>query len=167
MAELKIGEQAPNFNLLTTNGGLFSFSDHQKEHKSWHLVIFFRGEWCPVDNDYLKQIEESVEKFKDQNTHVLAISDDKIDHLKKLVSDHSLSFPVLGDKERLAARAYDVYMHKEEDIYDDHGEHLEPAVYLIDDEGRLLFQQKQTGPFGRPSPHDLGKTIKYIRENLN
>ncbi|TCP26600.1 peroxiredoxin [Scopulibacillus darangshiensis] len=166
MNELKLGEKAPDFNLLSTDGGLFSFSDHQKGHKAWHLIIFFRGEWCPACNDYLEEIEKSTEKFANQHTHIVAISSDEIDRLKELVSAKSLSFPVLSDKDRAAVRGYGVYIHKEDGPYEDHGDHNEPAVFLVDDKGNLLFQQKQTGPFGRPSPHDLGKTIKYISKNL-
>ncbi|MFC7395387.1 peroxiredoxin family protein [Scopulibacillus cellulosilyticus] len=167
MPRLKIGDKAPDFNLISTAGEFFSFKDHQTEHKSWHLIVFFRGEWCPAERDFLSSLQQDIDKFKAQNTHIIAISSDEIDRLKELVEDQALTFTVLGDNERRAAKGYDIFVHEEDAPYKDHGEHIEPAIFIVDDQGQLVFQQLQTGPFGRPTTNDLGKTIKYIRENLS
>ncbi|MBM7646053.1 peroxiredoxin [Scopulibacillus daqui] len=166
MPRLKIGEKAPEFNLISTDGAFFSFKDHLKEHKSWHMIVFFRGEWCPAERDFLSALQADIDKFKALDTHIIAISSDEIDRLKELVENQSLAFPVLSDNERRAAKGYDIFVHGEDAPYADHAEHIEPAIFIVDDHGNLLFQQLQSGPFGRPTPMNLRKTIKYIRENL-
>ncbi|MFP3360319.1 redoxin domain-containing protein, partial [Planococcus sp. SIMBA_143] len=51
MAKLKLGDQAPSFSLINTEGELFQFEQHQQEDNRWHMLVFFRGEWCPVCNE--------------------------------------------------------------------------------------------------------------------
>lgn len=58
-------------------------------------------------------------------------------------------------------KAYDVHYHREDDPYEDHL-HGEPAYFLIDEKGELLYQQRQTSPFGRPTVTELRKIVQYI-----
>ena len=50
--------------------------------------------------------------------------------------------------------------------YEAHGVHGEPAYFLVDENGTLLYHQRQTSPFGRPSATELRKIITYIAKNL-
>jgi peroxiredoxin len=111
-------------------------------------------------------LEESKIFFESKDVYITAISTDNKDSLKKMVDDKRLSFPVLCDESLRALKAYGVFYHSDNDPYEDHGEHGEPAYFLVDETGRLLYQQKQTGPFGRPSVIDLRKTVQYIKKNL-
>lgn len=48
MSKFKLGDIVPNFTLPAASGYDYSFEVYRKEHKGWHLIIFFRGSWCPV-----------------------------------------------------------------------------------------------------------------------
>ncbi len=111
-------------------------------------------------------MEEGKGFFEDKNVYITTISTDNRDNLKKLVDDKKLSFPVLCDENVEAVEAYGVFYHGDDAPYEDHGAHGEPAYFLVDENGRLLYQQKQTGPFGRPSVIDLRKIVQYIKKNL-
>jgi peroxiredoxin len=166
MSAFKLGDIVPNFTLPAASGQEYSFEDYQKEHKGWHLIVFFRGAWCPVCVQDLKDLEENKSFFESKNVHFTAISTDKLDNLKKLAEEHNLSFPVLADEELKALKTYDVFYHSEDDPYEDHGAHVEPAYFLVDENGRLLYQQKQTSPFGRPTSTELRKIVQYVGKNL-
>ncbi|KPB04065.1 peroxiredoxin family protein [Bacillus sp. CHD6a] len=166
MGYLKLKDKAPEFKLTQTTGETFSFDAHQKEHEAWHLIVFFRGSWCPVCQDELKELEESKGYFEDKKVHVLAISTEEADKLKEMVSEYDLTMPVLSDPKLEALEAYGVYYHGEDAPYEDHGVHGEPAYFLVDEKGKLLYQQRQTSPFGRPSVSELRKIVKYIGKNL-
>lgn len=166
MSKLELNHAAPNFSLPTTTGENFNFSDHLEIHDSWHLLIFFRGAWCPVCVQELKDLEENVSYFNEKNVHIITVSTDKLDALKEMTEEHKLSFPVLSDDKLEALKAYDVFYHGTDAPYEDHGTHGEPAYFLIDEKGRLLYQQRQTSPFGRPTATELRKIVQYIKKNI-
>ncbi|MGD6831053.1 peroxiredoxin family protein [Sutcliffiella halmapala] len=166
MSKLELNHAAPNFSLPMTNGENFNFSDHMEKHDSWHLLIFFRGAWCPVCVQDLKALEENVGYFKEKKVHIITVSSDKLDALKEMTEEHKLSFPVLSDENLEALKAYDVFYHGPDAPYEDHGTHGEPAYFLIDEKGRLLYQQRQTSPFGRPTATELRKIVQYIKKNI-
>lgn len=166
MAKFNLGEAVPNIELPSVAGNTFSFKKHQQDHQSWHLVIFFRGSWCPVCINDLKELEESKNFFESKNVHIITISADSSEALKKMADDNHLSFQVLADEKLEAIKEYDVHYHGENAPYEDHGVHGEPAYFLVDEKGQLLYQQRQTSPFGRPSATELRKIVQYIRKNL-
>jgi peroxiredoxin len=166
MAIFKLGEKVPNFALPEISGQDFSFESYLKEHKSWNLIIFFRGAWCPVCVHDLKDLEESKAFFEGKNVHLITISTDKLENLKKMSLENNLSFPILSDENLDALKAYDVFYHGEDAPYEDHGTHGEPAYFLVDENGHLLYQQRQTSPFGRPTSTELRKIVQYIGKNL-
>lgn len=166
MTQLKLNENIPNFILPSTTGETFSYETHQKEHQSWHLIIFFRGAWCPVCVQDLKDLEENKNYFESKNVHLITISTDELDNLKKMADEYNLSYPVLSDKNLEALKAFDVFFHGEDAPYEDHRAHGEPAYFLVDEKGRLLYQQKQTSPFVRPKSTELRKIVQYISKNL-
>lgn len=165
MTKLNLGQDAPSFSLVNTEGELFQFEEHQKSDNRWHMLVFFRGEWCPVCNEQLEELQEHLGAFQKLDVHPIAIAKDSLESLRKMKEKHSLQFPVLSDNENAAIDAYGVMMHSEDDPYEDHGEHGEPAIFLIDENGKLMAQYLQSSPFGRPSPDGLITTIKYIRKN--
>ncbi|GGB60538.1 hypothetical protein [Fictibacillus barbaricus] len=70
---------------------------------------------------------------------------------------------MFSDPERNASVPYGIHYHNGK-LYENHGEHGEPALFLIDDQMRVLYFDIQTGLFGRPTPDDLRTTIKYIKK---
>ncbi|WP_079526308.1 peroxiredoxin family protein [Halobacillus hunanensis] len=167
MSVFKLGEKIPNFTLPAVSGEDYTFEDYRQANEGyWHLLIYFRGSWCPACMEELKGFEESKSHFDDKKVKLTTISTDNLESLKKMVDKHGFTFPVLSDSDLTVLAQYDVYYHGTEDPYEDHGTHGEPAYFLTDERGNLLYQQRQTSPFGRPNPKEIGKIIKYISENF-
>ncbi|OEH91704.1 peroxiredoxin family protein [Bacillus solimangrovi] len=166
MSQLQLNDSAPSFTVPCTDGSTFNMSAHLKEHNTWHLLIFFRGSWCPVCLHDLQQLQENVGFFEGKNIHIMTISADEMSALKELVAEHNLSFPVLCDENLEALKAYEVYYHGQDAPYEDHGVHGEPAYFLLNEHGKIMYQQRQTSPFGRPSMTELRKIVQYIQKNL-
>lgn len=164
----KLNEKAPDFTLPKITGGEFCFSDDLKSHDEdhWHLIIFFRGSWCPACMNELDQLEKEQGYFNDKKVHLITVTHDEQADLEKMQQEHQFSFPVLNDKDFQFLKDYHVHFHAEDAPYEDHGTHGDPAYFLTDAEGRVLYQQRQTSPFGRPAPTELRKIIQYIRSNL-
>ncbi|WP_379970422.1 peroxiredoxin family protein [Ectobacillus sp. sgz5001026] len=166
MSIFQLGHIVPNFTLPAANGEVYSFEEQQKADSSWHLIIFFRGSWCPVCVHDLTEMQENKGFFDSRNVEIIAISTDTQENLAKMTDDLKLTFPLLSDEGLQALKAYDVFYHGEDAPYEDHGIHGEPAYFLVDENGKLLYQQRQTSPFGRPSATELRKVVQYIKKQL-
>lgn len=103
-------------------------------------------------------------RFQRYNVRITGISTDDLNDLKKLANDHHLSFPILSDHEFEVSETYDVPIHEDDEIYEDHGKHNDPAYYLMNEEGKVTYVHKLTGPFGRPSAEELAQSIKYVQK---
>jgi peroxiredoxin len=166
MNKFILKDKVPNFELPSTSGDVYNFESFRKENRGWHLIVYFRGSWCPVCVEDLKELEKSKHYFEGKGVYLTTVSSDNIDNLSQMVQEHQLTFPVLSDNDFSLLKAYDVFYHKDNGLYEDHGNHGEPAYFLIDEDGRLLYQQKQTSPFGRPSTIELRKVVQYLKKKL-
>lgn len=106
-----------------------------------------------------------MERFQRYDVKITGISTDDLDDLKKLAADNSLSFPVLSDHEFNVSEAYDVPIHENDEVYEDHGKHNDPAYFLVNEQGIVTYFHKLTGPFGRPSADELAQAIKYVQKH--
>ncbi|MCA1055998.1 peroxiredoxin family protein [Rossellomorea aquimaris] len=166
MPNFQLKDTVPDFTLPSVAGEKFSLEEHLKEHDSWHLIVFFRGSWCPVCQEELRELQANQEKFEEQDVHTLAISSDDLENLQEYANEENIKYPILSDKDLDAIKAYGVFYHGEDAPYDDHGEHGEPAYFLVNPKGELMYQQRQTSPFGRPHADELLKIVKYIKKNV-
>jgi peroxiredoxin len=166
MSDFELGNPVPDFTLPAVSGVEYKFEDYHKQTGGWQLIIFFRGSWCPVCISDLKELENSKGYFEGKNIHITTISTDNLDALKEMVKEHNFTFPVLADENHQVLKAYQVHYHGENAPYEDHGAHGEPAYFLVDEQKNLLYQQRQTSPFGRPSATELRKITQYISKNL-
>ncbi len=166
MNSLNLGSQAPLFELLATNGETYSLEQDLKDRSGWRFILFFRGAWCSVCKQDLSEVEESKSYFDDKNVHFTAISTDNLTDSASLTEELNLSFPVLAEASLDLLNQYGVFYHDEDAPYEDHGTHGEAAYFLLDEKGTILYQQKQTSPFGRPNTKELRKIVQYIKKNM-
>lgn len=166
MNSLNLGSQAPLFELLATNGETYSLEQDLKDRSGWRFILFFRGAWCSVCKQDLSEVEESKSYFDDKNVHFTAISTDNLTDSASLTEELNLSFPVLAEASLDLLNEYGVFYHDEDAPYEDHGTHGEAAYFLLDEKGTILYQQKQTSPFGRPNTKELRKIVQYIKKNM-
>ncbi|TMW72734.1 peroxiredoxin family protein [Alteribacter natronophilus] len=166
MAELKLGRHTPNVSLQEVSAEKYDLESDMKQRPGWRFLVFIRGAWCPVCVEELKKIQAQHAEFNDHDVHFTCISTDGEEDLLRMKKEHDFPFPVLADQKRQALKDYGVHYHESGDApYEDHGDHGEAACFLLDEEGRLLYQHKQTSPFGRPDPEALMKIVQYIRKN--
>lgn len=166
MSAFELGKTVPNFILPAATGDEYNFEEQRKQKEGWYLIIFFRGSWCPACMSELDALEDGKDYFNKKDIHIVTISTDNLNALTDMTKEHKFSFTVLSDENHQAINDYQVHYHKENAPYEDHGAHGEPAYFLVDESGRLLYQQRQTSPFGRPSVTELRKITTYIQKNM-
>jgi len=139
---LKIGSQAPDFNLIGVDGknySIKSFSDKQA------LIVIFSCNHCPYVQAYEGRIKQIQNDYRDRGVEVVAINsnedkgypEDSFENMKKRSNEQKFNFPYLRDEDQTVARAYDA-THT-------------PEIFLFDKEKKLAFHGKIDDNWQEPS----------------
>ncbi len=150
---LLIGETIPAARVITLEG---KETDLAAELKGKHsILVFYRGGWCPYCNRHLSALGAIKGKLKELGWTMAAISPDRPSELLKTKGKNEIDYALYSDDGNAAARAFGLAFTLEKKKlkkYKDHGIDLiwasgkthdelpVPAVYLIDPEGKVLFQ---------------------------
>ncbi len=132
MAELKIGDKAPEFRLLNQDGVELSLKDFADKK----IVLYFYPKddtpGCTIEaNDFSALYEEFLAK----NAVVLGVSPDSAKSHCKFIDKFALKHTLLCDTDKLAARAYGAWGLKKN--YGKEYEGLIRSTFIIDEGGKI------------------------------
>lgn len=143
---LKVGESAPDFSLPNALGKMVSLYNSLKSG----LVVlkFYRGEWCPICNLDLREMQHYLDQFQKLGTKVIAISPQKPDDALTAVEKNELGFEVLSDADQQVIKAYNLQFdpgedyHKRRDLSTLNGDGSitlpVPATFIIDQDFTII-----------------------------
>ena len=96
--------------------------------------------------------------MKDMGINLLAISTDSLEDSEFLSENFRLSFPLLSDPDFKVCELFHTYKDERKSgrVYS------EPAVIIIDVEGKIAYSVISSGPKGLPSPGDLAPVLLYM-----
>lgn len=106
-AAAQVGEQAPDFSLLTMQGEAFNLSDY-KGKKPVYLI--FWATWCPACEHEIPAIKEVYVEFGDKMM-VVAINvsvNDSEKRVDRYIKKHELPYTVAYDTDAKVTRQYGV-----------------------------------------------------------
>ncbi|KRA05710.1 thioredoxin-dependent thiol peroxidase [Rhizobium sp. Root564] len=132
MAELTIGDEAPDFRLPRNGGGDISLSDL----KGKAVVLYF----YPKD-DTSGCTAEAIDfsalgaQFEAANTVVIGISPDSVKSHDKFAAKHSLTVMLAADEDKSALEAYGVW--REKSMYGKKYMGVERTTFLISPDGKV------------------------------
>jgi peroxiredoxin len=130
-ARLDRRQLIPDFRLSAVNrDGQVSPWDY-KQHRNL-VVIFFRSAECLKCKQFLREIAEHYGDYKEKEAEVLAISTDELDHLRQLVDDLVLPFPVLADGD---GKVTNLYLEPPEQVA---GKTFDVAIVIADRWGAVF-----------------------------
>ena len=81
---------------------------------------------------------------------------------RELADDLKIEFTLLSDVDFQVAQSYGVYKSDDTEGPQPHGE---PAVFIMDVDGKVAYSQIQTGPKGSANPADLALILLYMKGN--
>ena len=157
MAYPKIGNLAPNFELLDQNGKTVTLK--QFRGKSNVVVYFYPRASTPGCTTQACGIRDSMAELAAINTVVLGISPDTPSKLRKFDDKYGLEFMLLSDENHAVADAYGVWALKKFMGKEFMG--VIRSSFLIDIDGKLrnVFEKVNT------KTHNLD-IIHYIKDNI-
>ena len=132
MAQLKIGDKAPEFDLPTGDGRKLSL----KDLKGKKVVLYFypkdstsgcTREACSFQ-DNLKTIEK-------KGAVVVGVSADSVDSHRKFAEKYELTFPLVSDEKKEIVKKYGVW--KEKSLYGKTYMGVERTTFIIDGKGTV------------------------------
>ena len=121
-AQVKEGDNAPNFTLKNLDGKEISLN----QFRGKHILVNFWATWCGPCKIEMPSLEALYERFKDRNFVLLAISNDMFgaNIVKPFVKAHNINFPVLLDQRLKVSNAFGVVSL--------------PTTFMIDPQGKII-----------------------------
>jgi len=171
---LSIGESAPDFTLPNAFGKKVSLSD---ELKSGVVIIkFYRGEWCPICNLDLREIQKHLPQIKDFGASLLAISPQKPDDALTVAQKNDLSFEVLSDINQEVIRAYNLQFdpgadyHSRRDLTELNGDGSKtlpvPATFIVNTSRIIEAAHVEANYTQRMGPSEILQFLQELKNKI-
>ncbi|CAM4364291.1 peroxiredoxin-like family protein [Zobellia roscoffensis] len=109
------GDKAPDFTLPNAMGNDVSLSEMLKT--GIVIIKFYRGEWCPICNLDLREVQNNLSEIKLFGASFLAISPQKPDDALTAKEKNNLDFEVLSDASQKVIKAYNLQFDPGEDYH--------------------------------------------------
>ncbi len=152
MAELNVGDVAPDFELEDQGGKKVKLSQYRGRKNV--LLAFFPFAFSPVCTNELGELKEKEESILKLDTQILAASVDSTWTQKAFAKDLGVKFPVLSDFGRKAVALYGAY-------YEDKG-FAKRTVFVIDKQGKVVYK-RQYEPGTQPDIQDALAVLKKLK----
>ena len=122
----KKGQNAPDFTVTSLDGEQFKLSDL----KGKVVLVNFFATWCGPCMKELPELEKQLwPRFKNENFKMISIGREHTKaEMKKFQSAKKFTFPIAADPQR--------------QVYAKYAEKYIPRNYIIDKEGKIIFQGK-------------------------
>ena len=152
---LEVGHVVENFTATDVNDNPFSL---EKELKNGPVVlIFIRGQWCPVCNKHMNTIQDSLKYIQEKGAKVVVISPEKPEFIEKTIEKSKAEFTVLYDEGQKISDYFDVTFNpdgktklmyntvlgaKLKESHTDDSERLPiPATFVIGKDKKITWRQ--------------------------
>jgi len=173
---LAVGDRVANFSAINQKGETFILSEALKQGPV--VVIFYRGQWCPVCNRHLGQVQDSLQEIYKHGATVVAISPEKTEYLAKTAKKTHASFSLLYDENYAIANQFDVTFIPDsvtttmynvllganlENAHSDDSQRLPiPATFIINRDREIAWRHFDPDYKKRASVKDIAKTLSNL-----
>jgi peroxiredoxin Q/BCP len=136
MAELHVGDPAPDFEALDDKGQTVRLSDFRGRRV---VIYFYPKDNTPGCTTQACGFRDQYPAITEKNAVVLGVSPDSAASHTKFIDKFGLPFPLLVDRDHALAEAFDVW--REKSMYGRKYMGILRSHFVIDEEGRLADVQ--------------------------
>jgi peroxiredoxin len=187
--------EVEQFGMVSNPGGLlagtfapdFSAYDHlgqpiqlsQLLNNGTVILLFYRGQWCPVCNKYMKAMRDSLPALHQAGAQVLAITPETPDNAKVFLEKTEINLPVISDSNREIMASYKVLFEVtatyqeavknklNTDIAANNGSSRAylpvPAAFVIEPSGKIIYAQYSPDYMQRATAAELLATLEKMK----
>ncbi len=141
MAQLKLGDMAPDFELVDQNGKKVKLSDFKGRKL---LLYFYPKANTPGCTTQACSVRDAQGDFANIGIAAVGISPDRPEQQKKFDEKYGLGFPLLSDTDHAVADAYGVWGEKS--MYGKKYEGIIRSSFFIDEDGKILQAWYKVSP---------------------
>jgi peroxiredoxin len=154
-AKLDTGQLIPGFSLPAVNRDSQVGPWDYKQHRNL-VLIFFRSADCQKCKQLLREIAEQYGEYEQKEAEELAISTDKLGHLRQLAQDLALPFPVLCDSD---GKVTGLYLKLPEHIT---GNAIDLAIVIADRWGAVFSTKSIKIDHELPVEAEVREWLEFI-----
>ena len=130
--ELKIGQKAPDFNVMNNKGENVKLSDLKGKKV---VLYFYPKDDTPGCTTEACAFRDGIDQIKKRGAVVLGVSADSVDSHKKFIDKFDLNFPLLADTDKKIVESYGTW--KEKSMYGKKYMGIERTTFIIDEQGKI------------------------------
>lgn len=164
MRTLEAGETFPRTQTPKLGGGTLVLGAPSGSH-DWQLVVVYRGLHCPICKTYLGKLEKVKPRFHENGIEVVVVSGDPEEKAQSMADELALSVPVGHDLSVAQMRDLGVYVSDPRSPEETDRPFPEPAVFVVNGQGKLHIVDVSNAPFARPDLERLADGLEFIRAN--
>lgn len=131
--KLSIGDEAPDFELETDEGGTVSLDDFEGERL---VLYFYPRDMTPGCTTEACDFRDNLDTFQQKGWHVVGISPDDLESHEEFRDKYDLNFPLLADPDQEVAQKYGVW--REKNNFGRTYEGIVRSTFLIDEDGTIV-----------------------------
>ena len=103
MAQIQIGQAAPDFSLYDSDKQFITLSEQRGSNV---LLLFFPFAFSSVCTSEMCSMRDNLKAYEDLNAKTFGISVDSLYSLKKFKEEQHLNFPLLSDFNKEVSKAF-------------------------------------------------------------
>ncbi len=141
MAEIKVGEQAPDFETVDDQNQKVKLSDLRGKRV---VLYFYPKDDTPGCTRQACGFRDTYAGVEDKNSVVMGVSPDDVASHQAFKSKFNLPFPLLVDTSHAIAEAYGTWVERERDGNKFMG--MARSHFVIDENGKVIDAQYNVSP---------------------
>jgi len=142
----RAGDAFPPMSWPKVGGGKLVVADE----RGWRMLVVYRGQHCPMCRKYLDQPNELLPAFRERGIGVAVVSADSHDKAEREAREEGWQFPVAYDLPIDHMRRLGLYISDPESPRQTDRPFAEPALFVVNPQGRTQVIAVTNAPFSRP-----------------
>lgn len=130
----------------------------------WQALFVFRGQHCPICKSYLSDIEHHRKALDQLGVSVAAVSADSEAQSRLTAAAATISFPLLYGMDEATMQRLGLYISEPRSAQETDHRFPEPALFVVNAQGRLHLVDIANAPFLRPDLKRLVGGLGFIIE---
>jgi len=166
---LSVGDTVKDFSGTDQDGNVIQLSKLLEKGKV--VVLFYRGQWCPICMPHLRKLQDSLEKIKDKNASIFIVTPEKQENIDKTILKTNITIPIIYDADYKIMEQFDVAFKPSASLRmvyntvlradlshaqsDDSQTLPVPATFIVDKDSKVIWRHFERNYAKRSNPEDI------------